>query len=110
MISRGKRDRVLGPGTFKVWEVAAMIVRLICAFGHCTRSCVRQAAGHDRLAACAPRTSFARRFLHALKQWQWPAFLLPRGSSQRYAYAQRLEPPPQDIIMLLCQNLRRRHE
>ena len=44
------------------------------------------------------------------KKRQWSAFLLTSGGSQRQAHAQRLEPAPQDIIMLLRQDLCRRHE
>src|SRR5438067_9387009 len=52
----------------------------------------------------------ARRIDCTLEQRQRSAFFLPGGGSQRHAYAERLEPAPQDIIMLLRQNLRRGHE
>src|SRR5258707_1861121 len=84
-----------------VWGAQAAILSF-----DCTRSCVRQAAGYDRLAACAPRISFAWGFLHALKQWQWPTFLLPSGGSQRHAYAQPLHPATPSFIMLIPHHLR----
>ena len=47
---------------------------------------------------------------HSRKQRQGTAFFLPCCCSQCDVDAQRLEPTPEYFVMLLGQNLRRRHE
>src|SRR5262249_2561909 len=110
MISGRKCNPVFLPSPLEVREIAAMICWLSRALEPCTRMCVRQAAGHDRLAACAPRNFLARGVPPPRKQWQWTAWFLARGCSQSDVDAQRLEPTAQQVVMLLGQDLCRRHE
>jgi hypothetical protein len=63
----------------------------------------------DALVKQRMRTNDCIRIFITGNQWE-KTFLLTRRSAQRHAHAERLEPAPQDCIMLVSQNLRWRHK
>ena len=77
---------------------------------HSMCSGIRRSSRRQNTVASTRDACATRNFMRHVKQRQRPALLLSRGGPDRQAHAERLEPAPQNGIMLLRQNLRRRHE
>ena len=107
MIERFSNATILGSTGCQPVLRGSLPRSLRCVHKFSSHKCVRQAAGQNRLAACAPQNF---RTARTGKQQQWPTLLLPRSSSDRKSHAERFEPAPQHVVMLLGQNLGWRHE
>src|SRR5438045_9527851 len=92
LFSRAKCDHVFCPGTFEMWKAPTVIAWLIHS-----RRCVRQAAGHRRLAACAPQSLRPRR----IEERQRCIVFLARSGAKGDSHSQWPEPAAKNGVMLL---------